>query len=272
MRPLSRVFGQMAAFVIAAACVPAQTALGAASVEPVVDVPTSVGMDARAASVQVRVPRDVTEGDRFKVTVTVPSARDAKRVYLDRQVVDVLGNGRWESAGSAAVGGRKKVAVGTLATGNATGRYRARVAYRSGRPLVAQGRTTVWRWLELREFDQYYSTAGVWTFGAYSFAINGVQYSGWAAYSGHYPSWEGRYTLGRHCKTFRGDFGVSDASDDGTSARIEVVADETTTAYASPTLVPGAVTTAEFDIARPYRISIRATNISPEGLDVYPAI
>ena len=121
------------------------------------------------------------------------------------------------------------------------------------------------------DFDQYYATSGVWTFGV-GFAISGTQYNGWSTYGRSYPSWEGRFTLGRHCRAFRGVMGVTDTSADGSSVTIALVADDTNTVYQSPSLTPGMSHPFQVDLPSPYRLSIQAKNTSPEGVRVSPAI
>ena len=87
-----------------------------------------------------------------------------------------------------------------------------------------------------------------------------------------YPSYESRYTVGRHCKAIRGVAGVSDKSADRSSAVVSVVADETTTVFTSGTLSPGMAEQFEVDLAKPYRLSIQAQRTSPADQAAYPAI
>ena len=167
------------------------------------------------------------------------------------------------------VRGTAKHTFKLLATGVDTQRFRARAKYRSGQPAISQSfGITVWQWTDLREVSYYYVTNGAY---AGQFAMNGDQYIGWFT-SGHYGMWETRYTTGRNCKAFRGVFGVTDSSDDGSSAQFTLLTDESTEAYASPVLVPGTVEPVQFAVAKPYRFSIQARNTSPDGLRSFPAI
>ncbi len=69
----------------------------------------------------------------------------------------------------------------------------------------------------------------------------------------------------------RGTFGVTDDSDDGASATIQVLSEGTDQVYSSPALVPGSVDSNSVGLPTPYRISIIGTNTSPEGVSAFPA-
>ena len=226
----------------------------------------------RPAKPVLVAPDSVTEGDRFTVSVRIAKATTARRVQLEQLTTDLLGNRKWEAEKAARVAGHRKRTFKLIATEASSGTYRARVTYRDGSTVVSRpSRTTVWQWRPLWDFDQYYATSGVWTYNS-SFAINGTQYRGWSAYVGSYPSWEGRFTLGRHCRALRGVMGVTDTSADGSSVTIALVADDTNAVYQSPSLTPGMSHTFQVDLPLPYRLSIQAKNTSPEGVRVYPAI
>jgi hypothetical protein len=213
----------------------------------------------------------VVEGERFKVVVRVDRPAAAKIVTLERQDADILGDKVWTALKSVRAKGRAKQVFTVIAEETSTGRFRARATFRDAKPTTSKpGRTTVWRWTYLYAFESYYATTGVW--GRYSddFAMNGTQYNGWHTY-GDQPSWEERFTLGRHCKAIRGDFGVTDDSSDGTSALIALTADDER-AFTSGPLTPGMVQRAEVKLDMPYRLSITAAETSSSDLRVYPAI
>jgi hypothetical protein len=221
--------------------------------------------------IKIRMPRSVIEGERFKVHVTVARPAEAKAVTLEERGTNVFGDTTWSSVKSKAVNGRNKLVIKTLVDEDGSGRYRAVVSYRYDKPARSKpARTQVWRWTYLYDFDSYYSTAGVAGQYGGGFAMNGTQYNGWSTY-GDYPSWEERFTLGRHCSAIRGDVGVTDDSGDGTSATIALAGDGQPL-FTSATLTPGMVQRVELKLGRPYRLSIQAVETSAADLRVYPAI
>ncbi len=206
------------------------------------------------------------------VTVKVGSAGKARSVQLFKETTDLWGGVSWTAVKKRRVAGRSSLQFTVVATDHNAERYRASVAYATGKPVTSRAaRVTVWRWVRLGSFASYYSTPGTSSAEYSSFAMNGAQYKGWHGY-GTYPTWESRHTPGRHCRAFRGDFGVTDSSADGSSAEITLVADETTIAWTSSRLTPGMVEQAEIALAMPYRISVQARNTSPDGVRAYPAI
>lgn len=244
--------------------------LGSAPAVAVVAAHRSVAQT-HASDVRVRVPDSVIEGERFKVVVKLARPAAAKQVTLERQDLDVLGNKEWTVLKSAGAKGLAKHVFKVFAEESSTGRFRAVATYRDTKPETSKpARAVVWRWTYLYAFPSYYRTTGVYDAILDSFAMNGTQYNGWNTY-GDQPSWEERFTLGRHCKAIRGDFGVTDSSDDGTSATISLAGDDSP-AFTSGALSPGMVQKAEVKLDLPYRLSIQAVETSASDLRVYPAI
>ena len=226
---------------------------------------------ARAVTV-VKAPTNVTQGDRFDVTVRVTGATQAKTVQLQTQTKDIYGNPQWTPTKTVRVVSTAKHTLKALADQVNAQRYRAVATYRDGKRVASKPfHVTVWSWTDLYAISSYYSTSGIANSSMSQFAMNGDQYLGWYVYLDE-GMWERRYTPGRNCKAFRGVFGVTDSSADGSSAQFTLLTDETNVVYTSPTLVPGPVTKAQFNLAKPYRLSIQARNTSPNGELSYPAI
>lgn len=253
----------------------------AAGIAPVADLTSSVessaalGAAARTTSPSVTIaqaPKDVTQGDRFAVTVRVGSASQARTVEIQMQTEDYAGTKYWTRLRATQVRGTARHVFKLVATGVDTQRLRALATYRGSRSVASKPfGVTVWQWTDLAGIPSYYSTNGVSDHPSSQFGMNGDQYIGWYTY-GPYGMWEARYTPGRHCKAFRGVFGVTDSSGDGSSAEFALLADETSLVYQSPALVPGAVETVEFEVASPYRFAIQARDTSPEDVYAFPAI
>ena len=231
------------------------------------DVPH--GSSVASAGVTVKVPESVVEGERFKVRVRLTRTAEAKRITLERQYVDVFDDKSWETVKSVAAEAQAMHVFKTIADESSTGRFRARVTYRDGnrsRPSPLAPRCGVGR----RSTPSARTTArpACGPPEPRSFAMNGTEYKGWTTYATA-PTWEERFTVGRHCKELRGDFGVEDDSDDGTSAITAIVADDVPV-FTSGSLTPGMVQRASINLDRPYRLAIRATNTSPSDLEVFP--
>ena len=247
------------------------TLLGAAVAAPAQAVP-AVQRSTTPVVLVAPAVHDVNQGDLFSVTVKVGAARLAKTVQIQAQTKDIYGKLEWTLLKTANVHAEATHVLKVMADGVDSERFRAVATYRDRKPVVSKAfAVTVWTWTDLSLISSYYETFGI-SSGAYSqFGMNGDQYIGWYTYD-RSGMWEQRYTPGRHCKAFRGVFGVSDSSADGSSAQFTVLTDETNVVYQSPTLVPGAVTDVQFDLALPYRLSIQARNTSPDGVLSYPAI
>ncbi|MFC7492755.1 MULTISPECIES: hypothetical protein [unclassified Nocardioides] len=226
---------------------------------------------ARPTAVTVRGPAEAVEGDRVTFTVRVPKAGRAKNVRLEAQTSDILGNKTWEGVRRTAVLG-PKVALRTTVTALNRQRYRAVVTYQDktvvrSRPFSVK----IWRWIPLTAFESYYDTGGIMDEAWWTFAINGLAYKGWGTYT-RSTAWESRYTLGRHCTTMSGIFGVTDESADGSSGQVAIKADDKLL-HTSPVLVPGSEHKTTLPLGRPYRISVSATNPAASSeLYAFPAI
>jgi hypothetical protein len=223
--------------------------------------------------VTVTVPDQLVEGDRFDVVVKVGRARDAKQVLLQQLQTDIYGQTGWETVRKAKVRGKKKHVFHVVAGAEDDQRYRARALYDDGKATMSKPvATTVWHWTNMMEFRAYSYTLGVNSSAYNHFRMNGTDYTGgWATY-GNYATWELRFTPGRHCKAFRGVAGLTDDSKDGSSGAIQLVADDTTTAFSSTTLTPGMDQPFQVDLATPYRLFIEAQKTSPADQAAYPAI
>ena len=217
-------------------------------------------------------PKNVNEGTRIAIGVKVASPRKAMKVRLQERQQDVLGNYSWVTIRSRAVNGVARHTFKVVATAENIEKYRSQVSYRTGSPATSPIRAvTVWRWIPLVNYRPYYETNGVLASSFISFNLNGNQYLGWKTY-GSYPSWESRYTPGRHCKAFTGVLGVTDDSADGSAATISVGTDADGTIYNSPILSPGMQTKVNIPLNLPYRVMINARATSASEAAVNPAI
>jgi hypothetical protein len=217
-------------------------------------------------------PKDVNEGARVAIGVQVASPRKATKLRLQERRQDALGNYSWTTIRSRAVKGVARHTFKVVVAAENVGKYRSQVSYRTGRIASSKVATVrVWRWIPLVNLRSYYETHGVLANPYRSFNINGNQYLGWESY-GSYPSWESRYTPGRHCKAFNGLLGVTDDSADGSTASISFGTDADETIYTSPPLSPGMQIRVKLPMKLPYRFIIRARSTSASGIAVYPAI
>jgi hypothetical protein len=242
--------------------------LGAA---PALAAPEARPGRAAKPKVSVTVPGEVTEGDRYEVTVKLSGpVRGARQLLVQRLTKDaVWGTTNWETVRKTKVRGKKKFVVGAVAGEADTDAYRARLLFTDRKAVASRlGRTTVWHWYALTGFAEYDDSYG--TLSGSGFAMNGLQRKGWSTYSS-YPSYQTGWTLGRHCRALRGEVGVTDSSKPGTSAALQVVADETTTVFSSGPLTPGMTQPVQVDLATPYRLQLRAQDTSPDKLQAYPA-
>lgn len=262
-----RVVGVLTASALAMLAPLGSSASGASEGLPAVAAAKST----RSVSV-VRAPRHVEEGKRFRVTLRVDAPSAARRVAVQNLQTDVYGNTEWVTLRSKRVNGVARQRFRLLAEGLNLQKYRAVATYRDKPRAVASPRFAIhiWRWIDLQLYRPYYSTYGVAINGYSEFSMNGDRWLGWYAYGGS-GMWESRHTPGRDCKAFRGVFGVTDESQDGSSAEFTVLADETETVFRSKPLGPGGVQKAKFSLARPYRLSVQARSTSP-GVPVAPAI
>ena len=221
-----------------------------------------------------KADREVVEGDVSRVVARIPAARTAKPVTLERlamPLIDGIGSPRWEAVKSIGVRGRSRITFRSTAQQRDFEKLRVRVQYKGSlrtkpsRPVKIQ----VWSWVPLREFPAYYATTGAVLGEA---AIAGRTYHAWgAAYWSSAPSWESRHTPGRNCKALRGTAGLTDLSADGSTATIQLFADDEPV-WTSPILTPGTARPFEVSLDLPYRVALLATNTSATGVRSYPAI
>lgn len=232
---------------------------------------TSPTASGRSVTV-VQRPKQATEGQRAGITVKVASPAQAKIVRIETRSEDIFGNPEWTTLKRALVRGRPKVRLPVTVTGVNTQVFRAVAIYKDRKTVASMPFTViVWRWIDLHNFDSYYSTPGVYDSQYLAFPMNGHQYVGWQTY-GDYGSWETRYTLGRHCRRMQGTFGVHDESPDGSSAVITLLADDQPL-FESTTLTPGSVQVVSRTMPLAYRIAIFAQSTSEEpDSPAYPAI
>lgn len=224
------------------------------------------------ASWIISTPKNVNEGTRIAVRVKVASPHKATKVRLQERQQDVLGNYSWVTIRSRAVSGVARHTFKVVATAENVEKYRSQVSYRTGRPATSKvAAVRVWRWIPVLNYRPYYETNGVLASPYSSFNISGNQYLGWKTY-GSYPSWESRYTPGRHCKAFSGILGVTDDSADGSTATISLGTDASGTIYTSATLSPGMQTKVKIPLSLPYRFIIHADRTSGSGTAVFPGI
>ena len=233
--------------------------------------PGAFKREARGVTVAQR-PKQAIEGQRVGITVKVASPRQAKIVRIETRGEDIFGNPEWSTLKRAMVRGRSKVRLPVVVTGLNTQVFRAVAVYKDRKAAASKPFTvTVWRWIDLHDFDDYYSTTGAYASEYSTFPMNGHRYLGWQTY-GDYGAWETRYTLGRHCRRMQGVFGVHDASADGSAAEISILTDDEPL-FESTTLSPGSVQVVSKAMPLAYRISILAhtTSEDPSNL-AYPAI
>lgn len=223
----------------------------------------------RAVSATLKAPGSAEEGQRLSLRIRVSKPARYKKVLLQHEVADVFGNTSWETFRRFAP--KKRLVGRSLAGEEDLQRYRVVLVDKAGRQRVAaRAKVRIWHWYPLTGFEAYYSTAGTMSSPYWQFAMNGRQYRGWYTY-GSYGSWESRYTVGRNCSSLRGDFGVKDDSDDGSTGAIQVTLDAAT-AYSSPVLSPGMVDQAQIPLAQTYRLSIMGQDTSATGVRAHPAV
>ncbi len=207
----------------------------------------------------------VEEGDRFTVTATIAVPKRARRVVLQKWYVPTYyGTPSWQTVKTLKVRGHRKINFNRTAIEENRERYRLLVNYRGFKKPVASRAigVTVWRWIPLSEYAPYYEVGGA-IFGTAS--VNGRVYEGWgAAYSSHTGSWEGRFTPGRHCKSFKAVLGVADISADDSSATIAFTTDDAPI-YTSPSLTPGKSLPIILKLKKPYRFGIQLRDTTPGG-------
>ena len=221
----------------------------------------------------VSAPANAVLGQRISISVKVASPSQARTVQLQTRTQDIFGNARWTRVSAKRVKGKTRHVFRPVVNQADSQRFRAVATYTVG-PAVASRPVSVkvWSWTALSVIPDYYKTNGVSDSAMLNFGMNGTQYLGWYTY-GSYGSWEERFTPGRHCKRFRGDFGIQDSSDDASSAEFRITnVDTGALLYQSPTLAPGMIAHADFALPTPYRISIQATDTSVAELNAYPAI
>lgn len=260
--------GILLAFAGTAGVVPASADTPSTSAETV-----SVAGSARAAGVRVVTSvnvAEVTVGDGAVVRVKVPQARKASRVTLQEFGVNKYGTPAWVVVKT--VKAKKVNTFGVTVKAINTAKYRALVAYKGVKKPVKSNVATVmvWRWVALGAFEAYADTGGT--------AFTNVDIAG----QSYFPAWIGanglgggvweeKFTLGRHCKAFKGVAGVSDDSDDGSSATVVITADDVPV-YQSPVLTPGTAVPFEVPLAMPYRFAVKGTDTSAQYVDAFPAV
>jgi hypothetical protein len=245
----------------------ASPAASVAPTRPDADVPARVSAMRVVASV---VQSEVNEGDRATVRVKVPKARTARRVTLQ-----VRGDGSFGAPALVKVKTSKaaKTTVFTVTvTATNTAQYRALVSYKGVKKPVKSNvaKVTVWRWVPLGGFDAYFDTGGT-SFSTVNLAGE-TYFPTWYGSGGlGAGAWEERFTLGRHCKAFKGVAGVGDDSDDGSSGTVTLAADDVAV-WQSPVLTPGMTVPFEIALAAPYRFAVSAADTSPTYTDAHVAI
>jgi hypothetical protein len=240
----------------------------------------------RTATTKVRisVPRNATEGDRFRVTARITTPKQTKLVafqYKDTSVYSFESVTRWTTFKTVKVKGRKRVAAVVQATASKEAKFRAVVSYRGTRRTAksSAARVDYWHWQGLS--GRYY-TAGSGT-DVLGFTMAGRSWNGWYMYAG--ASAEGRYTLSGSCKEFKATVGLTDRSADGSTGTITFsTINPAATAqpvWTSPTLVPGRIVAVAVPLSAPYRFSILGQNTSAAVTDnngqattpaAYPAV
>ena len=230
---------------------------------------------ATARTVTLVAPKDMTEGDRFVVVARITAPRKARTIQWQALLPAYLGDPtpKWTVVKTTRVNGNPKRTYKALAGLSETQRYRAVVTYVDSRPVRSRAISVrVWHWTDLTTYQAYYKVGTVYDNPYFSFPMNGDTWTGWRTTS---SMAESRYTLGRNCKAFRGTLGVDDYTDDGGTAQITLLTEETNVVYTSPTLVPGQVVAVQFDLDSPYRFGIQGRNTTPDdgiARDVSPAI
>ena len=214
-------------------------------------------------------------GDRITIKAKVASPAQARKMQLQTQTKRYTGESEWTRVSGHKVKGKARQVFTPVVSQATTQRFRVVAKYASGSTVASKPVTiAVWSWTPLSAIPDYYKTSGIIDGDPYtpSFGMNGQQYLGWRTY-GPYKSWEQRYTTGRECTSLRGDFGIQDDSDDGSSAQIRISnADTGALLYQSPTLTPGMIVHADVPLPAPFRVSIQAVDTSAEGIDAFPGI
>ena len=221
--------------------------------------------------------RQLVEGERYTLTATIKSPNRASKATLQKWYVPAYGDPTWQSVKTSKVRGQRKTTFRAIAVEEDAERYRLLVAYKRVKTVSSPAiSVTVWRWIPLSDYAPYYQSEYNMGFGTAT--INGQAYSGWGprTYS-HTGTWEGRFTPGRHCRSFKGVLGVSDVSADGSSGRISVTADDAIV-YESAELSPGMELPVTIAIARPYRIGLQFFDTTPgattgrDEIEAWPVI
>lgn len=224
-------------------------------------------------SVTLAAPTDVTEGDRYTVAAKVTSARKAKTIQWQALLPYYTGELVWTAVRTTKVRDTGTQVYRALADASETQVFRAVVTYTDGQHVTSHRATVrLWHWVDLTSYTSYYKVGNVYDSPYVSFAMNGDTWEGWYVHNG---MGETRYTLGRNCTAFRGTLGVGDFTDDGGTAQITLLTDETNVVYTSPTLVPGQVVPVQLDLDKPYRFGVQGRDTTPDdgiARDVYPAI
>ncbi len=242
----------------------------AASMSGVSEVPAAAALPKPRVTVSASAA-EVVEGDVLRLTAKVARARSASRAVLERWEVpeSSFWDPSWERVKT--VRAKSRLRFSLTATEENSLRYRVSVRYKGvKKPVISKPVTVkVWRWIPLSQFSSYYSTGQS---GFATAALNGKTYNAWGAWSySNARSWEDRFTPGRNCKAFKGLVGIGDASADGSSGTVSLLADEAAV-WQSPVLTPGMTVPLEVPLSLPYRLAIQAANTSAAGVRSYPVI
>ena len=218
-------------------------------------------------------PRNVTLGDRIRVTVKVGSPARARAVQLERRTTDIYGNTIWSKVSRQRVNGRAKHTFKPVAAQLDRERFRAVTTYKSGGRASSTARTLkVWSWTPLSKLPSYYRTNG----------INGLRTatSEWLGIN----TWVGSPTAAmepgrtdtppvgtaRHCAVTSDS--TTSPQTDRADEFIIVNVDDGSTLYQSPVVHPGGVVSAQVRLPLPYRISIQVRTTPADGPLALPAI
>ena len=219
-----------------------------------------------AKHVTLTAPADAVEGDRYTVTVHVPSPKNAIAATLEYQKTGtswIDSESEWTALKSMNARGHGTLKFHVQADTAREYKFRAKVTYRGSKraSTSAPNRVNYWHWTGLPSSSYYSAGSG----SIYlDFSLAGRSTNGWLQYAG--ATAEDRYTLSGACRAFHATVGLADASADGSTGTVTFSTIDSSgipkPIWKSPTLVPGKTVPVSLSLASPYRFSILGQNTS----------
>jgi len=221
-----------------------------------------------AKHVTLTAPADAVEGDRYTVTVHVPSPKNAIAATLEYQKTGtswIDSESEWTALKSMNARGHGTLKFHVQADTAREYKFRAKVTYRGSKraSISAAKRVNYWHWAGLPA--NYYSVGSGFDYHDFvGFSMAGRSAKGWFLDLG--LSAEDRYTLPGRCRSFHANVGLADGSADGSAGTITFSTIDSSgipkPIWKSPTLVPGKTAPVTLTLASPYRFSVLGQNTS----------